>query len=421
MSYEIVVPHLGESVFDATVREWLKEPGDRIKIGELVVELETDKVNLEISAEEAGVLVEISHQSGEDVKVGEVLGRIEPVSEEEPAEKAEEMTKEPPAEEDKHKPESNERETQSTPLARRLAEENEIDLSQVDGSGSGGKVTKKDLENYLSQVKGEMKEKEKEKVEVEEEGKVEVQEIPVERPESVPDEKKREERVRMSRRRRTIARRMVEAQRETAMLSTFNEIDMSAVMDLRSSRNQMIQERYGLKLGITSFFVKASIGALKNYPRLNAQIDQDDMILKHYYDIGIAIGDEGGLVVPVIRDADRLSSVEIERKINEYVDKAREGKLSLEEIRGGTFTITNGGVFGSLLSTPILNPPQVAILGLHRIEDRPIALKGQVVIRPMMYVAVSYDHRIVDGREAVQFLARIKELIEDPEELLLEG
>jgi 2-oxoglutarate dehydrogenase E2 component (dihydrolipoamide succinyltransferase) len=419
MSYEIVVPHLGESVFEATVRDWLKKPGDRIKIGELVVELETDKVNLEISAEEEGVLAEISHQSGEDVKIGEVLGRIEPASEEEPVDKVEEKVKEPLAEEAEQQLESNEKEAQSTPLARRLAEKEDIDLSQVNGSGSGGRVTKKDLEKYLSQVKGEMKENEIEKAEVEEESKAEVQEIPIMSPVPVPEEK--EERVRMSRRRRTIARRMVEAQRETAMLSTFNEIDMSGVMDLRSSRNQMIQERYGLKLGITSFFVKASIGALKDYPRLNAQIDQDDMVLKHYYDIGIAIGDEGGLIVPVIRDADRLSSIEIERKINEYVDKAREGKLSLEEIRGGTFTITNGGVFGSLLSTPILNPPQVAILGLHRIEDRPIALKGQVVIRPMMYVAVSYDHRIVDGREAVQFLARIKELIEDPEELLLEG
>jgi 2-oxoglutarate dehydrogenase E2 component (dihydrolipoamide succinyltransferase) len=419
MSYEIVVPQLGESVFEATVQEWLKEPGDRIKIGEPVVELETDKVNLEISAEEEGVLVEISHQRGEDVKVGEVLGRIDPASKEEPKGKVEEKTKEPPAEEDEQQPESNKRKAQSTPLARRLAQQEDIDLSQVDGSGSGGRVTKKDLEKYLSQVKGEMKEKEKEKVEVE--GEAEVQEIPTVRQEPVPEEKRREERVRMSRRRRTIAQRMVEAQHETAMLSTFNEVDMSGVMDLRSSRNQVIQERYGLKLGITSFFVKASIGALKDYPRLNAQIDQDDMVLKHYYDIGIAIGDEGGLIVPVIRDVDRLSLIDIERKINEYVDKAREGKLSLEEIRGGTFTITNGGVFGSLLSTPILNPPQVGILGLHRIEDRPIASKGQVVIRPMMYMAVSYDHRIVDGREAVQFLARIKELVEDPEKLLLEG
>jgi 2-oxoglutarate dehydrogenase E2 component (dihydrolipoamide succinyltransferase) len=419
MSYEIVVPQLGESVFEATVQEWLKEPGDRIKIGEPVVELETDKVNLEISAEEEGVLVEISHQRGEDVKVGEVLGRIDPASKEEPKGKVEEKTKEPPAEEDEQQPESNKRKAQSTPLARRLAQQEDIDLSQVDGSGSGGRVTKKDLEKYLSQVKGEMKEKEKEKVEVE--GEAEVQEIPTVRQEPVPEEKRREERVRMSRRRRTIAQRMVEAQHETAMLSTFNEVDMSGVMDLRSSRNQVIQERYGLKLGITSFFVKASIGALKDYPRLNAQIDQDDMVLKHHYDIGIAIGDEGGLIVPVIRDVDRLSLIDIERKINEYVDKAREGKLSLEEIRGGTFTITNGGVFGSLLSTPILNPPQVGILGLHRIEDRPIASKGQVVIRPMMYMAVSYDHRIVDGREAVQFLARIKELVEDPEKLLLEG
>jgi 2-oxoglutarate dehydrogenase E2 component (dihydrolipoamide succinyltransferase) len=227
--------------------------------------------------------------------------------------------------------------------------------------------------------------------------------------------------VRMSRRRRTIASRLVEAQHTAAMLTTFNEVDMDAVMALRKRRNEDIQERYGVKVGITSFFVKAAIGALKAFPRLNAEIEGDEMVLKHYYDIGIAVGAQEGLVVPVIRDADRLSLIDIDRQISEYARKAEESTLSLEDLQGGTFTITNGGVFGSLLSTPILNPPQVGILGLHKIEPRPIAVAGEVEIHAMMYVAVSYDHRIVDGREAVQFLARIKELVEDPEKLLLEG
>ena len=225
----------------------------------------------------------------------------------------------------------------------------------------------------------------------------------------------------MTRRRRTIAQRLLEAQQTTAMLTTFNEIDMSAVMEIRKRRNEEFQKQYGIKLGFMSFFVKASIGALKAFPAVNAEIDGDDIVLKHYYDMGVAIGSEEGLVVPVLRDADRLSFAEIEKQIKDYVTKTNEGKLSIEDLRGGTFTITNGGVFGSMLSTPILNPPQVGILGLHKIEDRPIAMNGEVVIRPMMYVALSYDHRIVDGREAVQFLAKIKELIEDPEKLLLEG
>ena len=225
----------------------------------------------------------------------------------------------------------------------------------------------------------------------------------------------------MSRRRRTIAQRLLEAQQTTAMLTTFNEIDMSAVMDLRRRRNEDFQARYGIKLGFMSFFVKAAIGALKAFPQVNAELQGDEIVLKHYYDMGIAIGAEEGLVVPVLRDADRLSFAEIEGRIKDLVNKTNEGKLSIEDLTGGTFTITNGGVFGSLLSTPILNPPQVGILGMHKIEERPVALNGEVVIRPMMYVALSYDHRIVDGREAVQFLVKIKELVEDPERLLLEG
>jgi len=236
-----------------------------------------------------------------------------------------------------------------------------------------------------------------------------------------PAADRREERIRLSRRRRTIAQRLLEAQKTAAMLTTFNDVDMGAVIDLRKRRGEAFQERHEVKLGIMSFFVKGAIGALKAFPRLNAEIDGDEMVLKHYYDTGMAVGAEEGLVVPVIRDADRKSFAEIEREIRHLAQKARDGSLTLEELRGGTFTITNGGVFGSLLSTPILNPPQVGILGLHRIEDRPVAVDGDVVIRPMMYLALSYDHRLVDGREAVQFLVRLKELVEDPERLLLEG
>jgi 2-oxoglutarate dehydrogenase E2 component (dihydrolipoamide succinyltransferase) len=244
-----------------------------------------------------------------------------------------------------------------------------------------------------------------------------VEEAPVRASESA----RPEERIRMTRRRRTIAQRLLEAKQSTAMLTTFNEVDMSAVMDLRKRRNEEFQKEHGIKLGIMSFFVKASVGALKAFPQINAEIDSDEIVLKRYYDMGVAIGSEEGLVVPVVRDVDRLSFAEIEKKIVEYVTRTNAGKLTVDDLRGGTFTITNGGVFGSMLSTPILNPPQVGILGLHKIEERPIALKGAVVIRPMMYVALSYDHRIVDGREAVLFLVKLKELLEDPEKLLLEG
>jgi 2-oxoglutarate dehydrogenase E2 component (dihydrolipoamide succinyltransferase) len=302
-------------------------------------------------------------------------------------------------------------------VARRLAEEQVVDWTQVKGSGTNGRITKQDIENYLQQQEG---------------GEEQATAVPKEQPAAPPTQKSeptapkpehdaREERIRMSRRRRTIAQRLVEAQQTAAILTTFNDIDMRAVMELRQRRQESFQKRHEVKLGFMSFFVKAAIGALKAFPRLNAEIDGDEMVLKHYYDIGIAVGAEEGLVVPVIRDADRKSFAQIEQEIREFAQKARDNTLSLEDLRGGTFTITNGGVFGSMLSTPILNPPQVGILGLHRIEERPIAHNGEVVIRPMLYVALSYDHRIVDGREAVQFLVRLKEFIEDPETLLLEG
>jgi len=300
----------------------------------------------------------------------------------------------------------------ATPVAKHLASTHGVDLAQVPGSGPGGRVTKQDVQSYLDSQKVEP--------EITAAPPAERKAAPV--PLAPPvDRLRREERVRMSRRRQTIARRLVEAQQTAAMLTTFNEIDMSTVMDMRKRRRDSFKERHGIGLGIMSFFVKATIGALKAFPRLNAEIQGDEMVLKYYYDIGIAIGASEGLVVPVLRDADRMSFAGIEKAINEYVQKADDGTLSLEDLRGGTFTITNGGVYGSLLSTPILNPPQVGILGMHKIEERPTVLNGTVVIRPMMYVALTYDHRMVDGREAVQFLVKVKELIEDPAALLLEG
>jgi 2-oxoglutarate dehydrogenase E2 component (dihydrolipoamide succinyltransferase) len=292
-----------------------------------------------------------------------------------------------------------------------MANELQIDLGKVSGTGPQGRVTRENIENYVkAQQAGEKANDQKSTP------------IPTGLQRRAAGEDGRvEERVKMSRRRRTIAQRLVEAQQTAAMLTTFNEIDMTEVMDLRKRRNDAFKERYGVKLGFTSFFVKAATGALKRFPHLNAEIQGDEIVIKHYYDIGIAVGASEGLVVPVLRDADRSSFAQIEEKVSDFAARAEAGTLTLEDLRGGTFSITNGGVFGSLLSTPILNPPQVGILGMHKIEARPIALNGEIVIRPMMYVALTYDHRIVDGREAVQFLVRVKELVEDPESLLIEG
>ena len=435
MAIEITVPELGESVLEATVSRWLKKEGDFVNVGEVLVELETDKVNLEVGAKGAGVLQKIEATEGADVKVGDVLGRIDEKAEEKNADKqkateskAEEQkpevieTKQAEPQREKEEPPSRtngqqvERQAapQISPVAARLARDKNVDISQITGTGSEGRVTKADVEMYLQK---------------QETAPVAEKPAPEEKPrESTPqpspvvsDTDRREERTRMSRRRRTIAQRLLEASQSTAMLTTFNEIDMSAVMDIRKRHNDAFQKRYGVKLGFMSFFVKASISALKAFPEINAEIAGEEIVFKHYYDIGMAVGSEEGLVVPVVRDADRLSFAEIEQRIKDLVAKTEEGKLSIEDLRGGTFTITNGGVFGSLLSTPILNPPQVGILGLHKIEERPIALNGQVIIRPMMYVALSYDHRIVDGREAVQFLVHIKQVLEDPAWMLVGG
>src|ERR671917_463772 len=391
---EIHVPELGESVTEATVGKWLKNEGDQVTAGEPVVELETDKVNFEVEAEQDGVLESIAVSEGEDVGVGDVIGTIgegstdgatpQVETEKEEAEEAE--AEEAEGREEKVAPEAQETEAEqaefdeadghredgggrASPTVRRLAQEYGIDLAAVSGSGRAAL----------------------------------------------------EERIRLSRRRQTIASRLVEAQQTAAMLTTFNEADMSAVMELRNRRKEEFQERHEVRLGFMSFFTKAAIGALKTFPKVNAELQDTELVLKHYYDIGVAVNTEQGLVVPVVRDADKKSFADIERDIMELGQKAREGTLSIEELQGGTFTITNGGIFGSLNSTPILNIPQVAILGMHKIQERPMVVNGEIKVRPMMYLALSYDHRIVDGADAVQFLVRIKELIEDPESLLLEG
>lgn len=442
MAIEITVPELGESVLEATVSRWLKKEGDFVNVGEVLVELETDKVNLEVGAKGAGVLQKIEATEGADVKVGDVLGRIDENAEGQPADKPKaeraQAAEQKPAEEkatpvavetkpaepqaEKETPparidgQQTERQAaaQISPVAARLARDRNVDISKVTGTGTEGRVTKADVEMYLQKQETTPATGKPVAAEKATEAAPQPSAAP-------PASDRREERTRMSRRRRTIAQRLLEASQSTAMLTTFNEIDMSAVMDIRKRHNEEFQKRYGVKLGFMSFFVKASISALKAFPQINAEIAGEEIVFKHFYDIGMAVGSSEGLVVPVVRDADLLSFAEIEQRIKDLVAKTEEGKLSIEDLRGGTFTITNGGVFGSLLSTPILNPPQVGILGLHKIEERPIALNGQVVIRPMMYVALSYDHRIVDGREAVQFLVHIKQVLEDPAWMLVGG
>src|SRR5258708_4610439 len=445
MSTEIRVPALGESIVDAVIAKWLKHEGDAVQQGDVLVELETDKVNVEVSAEQSGVLQRVDKKEGDVVAVGDVLGLIGEgtgvstaksstaiAAQQQPAQTTSEQQREPvqarasgrlPARTpiDGQRPPS--------PLARRIAEEHNIDISQVKSGSQHGRVTRDDAINYLEQNASAQKAPAPEAPALppmtpQSSPVVQTASVPVATPTPAPLPQAasgREERVPLSRRRQTIAQRLVEAQHSAAMLTTFNEIDMSAVMEVRSRRKESFKERHNVSLGFMSFFTRAVVVALKSFPHLNAEIRGNDMILKHYYDIAIAVGAEEGLVVPVLRDADRSSFAEIERGIADLATRARENKLSLTDLQGGTFTITNGGIFGSLMSTPILNAPQVGILGMHKIEQRPVAINGQVVIRPMMYVALSYDHRIVDGREAVQFLVRVKELVEDPETLLLEG
>jgi 2-oxoglutarate dehydrogenase E2 component (dihydrolipoamide succinyltransferase) len=417
MPVEIRVPPLGESVVEATVGRWTKQEGQPVAKDEILVELETDKITVEVAAPQAGVLGRIVKNEGDTVGVNELLAELgEGAAEQAPAEAAAPAAAAPVA-----APEVAEHVgggAQTSPAVRTLAADNNLDLAQIRGSGPNGRITKEDVLKVI------------------EDGRARSQQqpaaapaAPAPAPQPAPRARSRhprrrpgrEKRERMSRRRQTIARRLVEAQQTTASLTTFNEVDMSAVMKLRKERQDAFVKQNGIKLGFMSFFAKAVIGALKQFPRINAEIQGDEMVLKQHYDIGIAVGAEEGLVVPVVRDADKKSFAALEKEIADLGTRARDGKLTLEELQGGTFTITNGGTFGSMLSTPILNPPQVGILGMHNIVERPVAVNGQVEIRPIMYVALTYDHRIVDGSEAVRFLVTVKRMIEDPVNLLLEG
>jgi 2-oxoglutarate dehydrogenase E2 component (dihydrolipoamide succinyltransferase) len=431
---EIKVPTLGESVTEATVSRWLKKPGDTVAMDEALVELETDKVTLEVNAQAAGVLGEVAVAEGATVNVGALLGTISeggapaakpaaapaakpaaapaPVSEK-PAPAA------PPAAAPAA-PVSNafgatDALASSGPAARKLVEDNKLDPATIPATGKDGRLTKGDV---LAVIEAPAPAAPASIAPA-------AAPAPVAAPKPVQPsgprpEAAREERVRMTRLRQRIAERLKEAQNTAAMLTTFNEVDMSQVMAMRAAYKDTFEKKHGVKLGFMSFFVKAAISALKEFPSVNAEIDGTDLVYKNYYDIGVAVSTPTGLVVPVIRDADGKGFAEIEKTIGDLGLRARDGKLAIDELQGGTFTITNGGTFGSLMSTPILNPPQSAILGMHKIQDRPIAVAGKVEIRPMMYLAVSYDHRIIDGREAVSFLVRIKDAIEDPKRLLLD-
>ena len=442
----IVVPQLGESVVEARVSRWLKKEGDRVDIGEPVVELETEKIDLEVGADHSGVLASIKRQEGEDVKVGELLAVVDESAAAGPSATPKETSPKaaaappasasglvPPASKDtpiEPQPSTTAEEPRSTPTARRMAKDHDVNIGALQGSGAAGRVMKQDVQNALAPASAPGASADKSAGKPAAPATAAPLAPTTGRPLAPTDvtparlsrtSERREERVRMTKRRQTIARRLVEAQHTAAMLTTFNEIEMTALMGLRERRKEPFKKQHGVGLGIASFFVKASVAALRAFPQLNAEIQGDEIVLKHYYDIGMAVGVEGGLVVPVLRDAAQMTFAEIELAIRDYATRASDGTLTLDDLTGGTFTITNGGVFGSLLSTPILNPPQVGILGLHKIQDRAVPVNGQVAIRQMMYAALSYDHRIVDGREAVQFLVKIKEFIEDPGNLLLES
>ena len=403
---DIVVPELGESVVEARIARWLKNEGDQVALGEALVELETEKIDLEVSADRAGVLTSITHPNGADVKVGEVIAVLDPsqgAAAAPAAAPAPAATSAPAAAPGPGAP-------KATPTAKNLAREHAVPLAAVPASGP--RVTKQDVREFVSGAAATATSAVAAKA-------------PAAAPAPAPSRPaapgdRSEERVRMTKRRATIARRLVEAQHTAAMLTTFNEVDMTAVMDIRTRRKEAFQKTHGVNLGLTSFFVKAVVGALKAFPAINGEIQGDEIVYKRYFDIGMAVGAEGGLVVPVLRDADRLGFADIELGIRDFAARANNGTLTLEDLKGGTFTITNGGTYGSLMSTPILNAPQSGILGMHNIVQRPMAVDGQVVIRPMMYLALSYDHRIVDGKEAVTFLVRVKEALEDPRRLLMD-
>jgi 2-oxoglutarate dehydrogenase E2 component (dihydrolipoamide succinyltransferase) len=428
---EIRVPTLGESVTEATIGKWFKKPGDPVAVDEPLVELETDKVTIEVPSPAAGTLGEIAAKDGETVAVGALLGQIKEGAATQPtasktspaptgrpdqktsttapinaADEEPKLRETPKADaQPKSKPSED---MPVAPSVRKLAAESGMDASTVPGSGKDGRVTKGDMMAAIERAASAP--------------------MPIPQPAaamqvrapSPADDAAREERVKMTRLRQTIARRLKDAQNTAAMLTTFNEVDMSAVMQMRNQYKDLFEKKHGVKLGFMGFFVRACVQALKEIPAVNAEIDGADLIYKNYYHIGVAVGTEKGLVVPVVRDCDRKSLAEIEKTISDFGRRARDGALKIEEMQGGTFTISNGGVYGSLMSTPILNAPQSGILGMHKIQERPVAEKGQIVIRPMMYLALSYDHRVVDGREAVTFLVRVKDVLEDPARLVLD-
>jgi 2-oxoglutarate dehydrogenase E2 component (dihydrolipoamide succinyltransferase) len=417
---DIRVPALGESVTEATIGKWFKKPGDPVAVDEPLVELETDKVTIEVPAPAAGVLADIAAKDGETVAVGALLGQIKegaaapgkasPAPTGQPDQKTD-TTAPINAATEEPRPQTTAKPADVAPIApsvRRMAAESSIDVSTVPGSGKDGRVTKGDMMAAIERAASAP--------------------TPVAQPAaavqarapSPADDAAREERIKMTRLRATIARRLKEAQNTAAMLTTFNEVDMSAVMNLRSQYKDLFERKHGVKLGFMGFFVRACVQALKEIPAVNAEIDGGDIVYKNYYHIGVAVGTEKGLVVPVVRECDQKSLAQIEKEIADLGRRARDGTLKIEEMQGGTFTISNGGVYGSLMSTPILNAPQSGILGMHKIEDRPVVVAGKIEIRPMMYLALSYDHRLVDGREAVTFLVRVKEILEDPRRLVVD-
>ena len=405
MSAPILVPTLGESVTEATVAKWLKSIGDSVSEDEPLVELETDKVSVEVTSPSSGVLSEISIKEGDTVEVGAKLGAIGEAGSETPKKKEEkdvkikttkeELILEKEVKEEKPKVvhlNVEKKLNEPSPAAKRVIAENKIDISDIRGSGKRGQILKSDLIGLMGLNPGLDK-----KFQV----------------------KGPEERVKMSRLRATIAKRLKEAQNTAAMLSTFNEVDMSMIMQIRKDNKEEFEKIYGVKLGFMSFFVKACVNALQTFPAVNAEVQDEEIVYKNFYNIGVAVGTDKGLVVPVVRSADQMSFADIEKEIITLGGKAREGQLSIDELQGGTFTITNGGIYGSMLSTPILNPPQSGVLGMHNIVQRPVVINGKIEIRPMMYLALSYDHRIIDGKEAVSFLVRVKEILEDPRRLFL--
>ncbi|MCS7206158.1 MAG: 2-oxoglutarate dehydrogenase complex dihydrolipoyllysine-residue succinyltransferase [Leptospiraceae bacterium] len=409
MSIAIKVPPLGESITEATIASWYKNQGDFVKQGEILVSLESDKVTMEVPSPSNGILMQILKKAGENVKIDETIAILE----EKQSSTIEQPKKESPT------PSQVEPTKNDTlpPSVQRLVAEQKLNIEEIEGTGKRGQITKEDVIKHLEKQNNQKMQPKEEPIPVSVSN---VSNVMKEVPTLKQKRELREEVVPMSRLRQKIAERLVQAQHTAAILTTFNEADMSKIMEYRQKYNELFQKKYGIKLGIMSFFVKACVTALKEFPAVNAEIRDNNIVYKYYYDIGVAVGGPRGLVVPVVRNADQLSFAEIEMEIARLANRVREGIITLEELAGGTFTISNGGIYGSMMSTPILNPPQVGILGMHNIIKRPVVVDDQIVIRPMMYLALSYDHRIIDGKEAVSFLVRVKECVENPERMLFE-